>query len=289
MSLFSFGNPGGGDSEVVDPQEAWLPDHSYLIAEPSIEHWINLGNGYCMSPARLRFTKKDSPNNRALEEIAKYMGVKFRNTSQDSMGRWFIGGDNDSGLAGNWEEFMKLNLYLGKKVPSIKEAREFMKVLFEGLNGKEIYTVGGERLKTEYMQKVLFDFSKTHTVAKTRSTFLEDYFDFSKGILTLKKNCIIKEGHLLPTYKKELDNNTLKQDRAPGISLQSFLKGGSTSQGLPSNNVEEGDLYYLAPRKDGNYVSAFESGNPYGSSLVCVAVPSIRDITVGCYSFGKIK
>ena len=49
------------------------------------------------------------------------------------------------------------------------------------------------------------------------------------------------------TKAEKLDEDTLTKDRAPGISLDEWLKN-PTSQGLPKSDISDGDFYYLFPR-----------------------------------------
>ncbi|MBI5803182.1 hypothetical protein HY448_00670 [Candidatus Pacearchaeota archaeon] len=60
------------------------------------------------------------------------------------------------------------------------------------------------------------------------------------------------------TKAEKLDDDTLMEDRTPGISLDSWLNN-HTSQGLPRKNVEKGDLYFWAP--ENGSVARFYAGS----------------------------
>lgn len=68
-----------------------------------------------------------------------------------------------------------------------------------------------------------------------------------------------------------LDKNTLMEDKR--ISLEDYLEGNHTSQGLPSKKVKSGNLYYWYPRSDNNSVARFcadsDSANLYCWSPSC--------------------
>ena len=84
----------------------------------------------------------------------------------------------------------------------------------------------------------------------------------------------------LEKVTEPLNEDTLMQDRAPGISLDDWIEN-PTSQGLPRKSVKEGSLYFWHPRE--NRVARFGAGagrsdlgcdgGPMGSySVVGVAV-----------------
>lgn len=64
---------------------------------------------------------------------------------------------------------------------------------------------------------------------------------------------------------ENLDTNTLRGVRAPGISLDSWIEN-PTRQGFPRVNVEEGSTYYWPPKKNSVAILVVD---PYGSVLGC--------------------
>lgn len=74
-------------------------------------------------------------------------------------------------------------------------------------------------------------------------------------------------GRLIPKNSEILDENTLMQDRSPGISLEDWLEN-PTRQGLPTKDFKKGSLYYRCPRKEGNLVVRFDA-DCYASGIFC--------------------
>lgn len=92
-----------------------------------------------------------------------------------------------------------------------------------------------------------------------------------------------RNGLHMATHKGEekLAKNTLMEDRTPGISLDAWLsKDGkyTTSQGLPTEDILSGDLWYWFPR-DGR-VARFDADS-VRAVLYCDRGPSGRGSDLG--------
>lgn len=67
---------------------------------------------------------------------------------------------------------------------------------------------------------------------------------------------IFDENGNIQEKTEKLDENTLMENKTPGISIDSWLND-STMQGLPKKSTHKGELFYYAPRTD--FVTKFES------------------------------
>ncbi len=92
-----------------------------------------------------------------------------------------------------------------------------------------------------------------------------------------------KDGFYVLTYNKtkaeKLDEDTLMQDKTPGISLEDWLNN-PTKQGLPRKNCKKGDLYYWKP--ENGRVARFDA-NSDGALLDCDWGPSGGDSSLGVF------
>lgn len=74
------------------------------------------------------------------------------------------------------------------------------------------------------------------------------------------------------TKAEKLDEDTLMEERSPGISLDSWLEN-PTSQGLPRKDVKRGELSYYVP--ENGRVGMFVALS-LRASLICTRDPSTR-------------
>lgn len=84
---------------------------------------------------------------------------------------------------------------------------------------------------------------------------------------------------------EKLDQNTLRQNISPGISLESWIKN-PTPQGLPKQSVQSGETYWWAP--ENNTVAGFDS-YPDRVSLSARALPSWRNSDVGVRAAEQLR
>jgi len=79
------------------------------------------------------------------------------------------------------------------------------------------------------------------------------------------------------TNAEKLDEDTLMENRTPGISLEGWLEE-PTEQGLPKSDIWEGDLFYWFPTNDS--IAGFGAGSGR-AVLDCNGVPSDGDSGFG--------
>ncbi|HLA23493.1 MAG TPA: hypothetical protein VJZ93_03080 [Candidatus Nanoarchaeia archaeon] len=77
--------------------------------------------------------------------------------------------------------------------------------------------------------------------------------------------------------EEKLDEDTLMEDKTPGISLESWIEN-PTKQGFPRKNVNKGSLYFWHPRD--NSVARFDADSG-SADLYCGGNPSDRDLSFG--------
>jgi len=102
------------------------------------------------------------------------------------------------------------------------------------------------------------------------------------GALHLNAKHKLENGVLVPRSSRPLTKNTLMEDRRISLAdyVQSIGKRGSTTQGLPSKDIQEGDLYSYFPRSDNNSVAWFVADSDW-RGLNCGGGPSFRDSGIG--------
>jgi len=106
-----------------------------------------------------------------------------------------------------------------------------------------------------------------------RANWLDAYFEERKDgfyILTANKK------------KAEKLENCLMKNKTPGISLEQWISSTNiTSQGLPSPNIDDGDLGYWYPKN--NQVAGFVAASDR-AFLDCYRSPSYRDSGLGVFA-----
>jgi len=98
-----------------------------------------------------------------------------------------------------------------------------------------------------------------------RAEWLDAYFKVINGELHINYNHRTINGELKPG-KSELLEDCLMENKLPDIDLRYWLKN-ATSQGLPSENIPQGNLWYNYP---GDRRIARFSANSGGASLFCL-------------------
>ena len=110
-----------------------------------------------------------------------------------------------------------------------------------------------------------------------RANWLDAYFEKRKDgfyILTANKK------------KAEKLENCLMKNKTPGISLEQWISSTNiTSQGLPSPNIDDGDLYYWCP-ENGKVARFFADSGRAG--LNCFRDPDYRDSNLGVFGVADI-
>lgn len=167
-------------------------------------------------------------------------------------------------LGKNWYETHKELLSNGKNMPTPMEFIESLKYIKE--NNPELYK------------------EITEVRNPWRANWLDADFKIKDGRLHINYNHFLdNNGILVPKNSEVLDKNTLMNNKIPGISLDDYILKNHTSQGLPSNKVKSGDLYYWNPRSDNNSVAGFYAGSGR-AFLDCNWVPSYLDSDLGVFA-----
>ena len=114
-----------------------------------------------------------------------------------------------------------------------------------------------------------------------RAEWLDADFKVKDKKLYVNYNHVLDSNkNLIPKKSEILDENTLMQDKTPGIDLEDYLNSNHTKQGLPNKNVKSGSLYYYNPRSDNNSVAGFGAVDDW-LNLNAIRSPSLRDPNLG--------
>lgn len=153
-------------------------------------------------------------------------------------------------LRKNWFDSQNELHSKNEKMLTLPEFKEYLKFVRE--NNKEIYD----------------------EITKVKSPWRAEWLD--ADFKTQGKNLIVNyntfEDGKIVQKSAVLDKDTLMKDKTPGISLENWLED-STPQGLPSENIKLGDLFYWYPRSDNNSVAWFVAYDD-GAFLDCGRGPS---------------
>jgi hypothetical protein len=236
------------------------------IAELDTSNWVRIPKEFTegeynldVDPARLSYSS-------AVEKVGKELGINYRNTSKDSLGREFVGNNN-------WFNSLKLNISLGNKTLSADEFNDYLRLLYMGSQGKiKVYTSKGKQLDSKLCEKYLMDIVKVQS--PWRAEWIDADFKTKEKDLYVNYNHKLNDkGILIPQSKKILDKDTLMIDKTPGISLKDYILKNHTIQGFPNKKVKSGDLYYWNPRSDNNSVARFNASSGR-ADLSCGRYPS---------------
>ncbi len=235
------------------------------IADLDRSNWIVMPHEFTDGKYSLEMSPTRISNCPAVEKVGKELGINYKNTSKDSLGREFIGNNN-------WHEALKMDLALGVKAPSLEETTDYLRLLYLGSQGKiKVYDVSGKQIESKQCEKYLVDVVKAKN--PWRAEWLDADFKTKGKELHINYHVFDKNGKII--QKSEvLDKNTLMKDKTPGISLENWIEN-PTKQGLPSNKTKLGNLYYWYPRDDNNSVARF-SANTGRADLYCGRYPSFR-------------
>ena len=180
--------------------------------------------------------------------------------------------NNDQGFIGkiNHEQALSLNSNLNDMTLAPRYFADFLWLLFQGSQGK---------IKVHYANGKQADQSKLETylkeIVEVRTPYRAEWLDAIFGDNTIAYNKITNNG--LKKITEQLDNDTLMENKIPGISLESWLKN-PTIQGLPRKNIKEGDLYSWMPIN--GYVARFFAGSSR-AILDCDGVPTSSGTGLG--------
>ena len=122
-------------------------------------------------------------------------------------------------LGENWNETHKTLKFQGSRMPTPIEFVEFLR--YVKLTNPKIYD----------------------EVTQVKSPWTAEWLDAKFEKRKDKMYILTEDG----TKAEPLDEDTLMEDKCPGISLDSWLEN-PTSQGFPREDVKEGELYFWSPR-----------------------------------------
>ena len=160
-------------------------------------------------------------------------------------------GNNDQGFIGDitFEKAKKLCLGLDGFMTTPSYFVEKLKLL----NSGKAFDGAGRNLSSSKANQALNDITElrnpwraewlNHKYSQKDSGIFVTYTKFVNGKLEL--------------VTEHLDEDTLMEDKTPGISLDDWVNN-PTSQGLPRKDVKKGSLYFWKPRE--NSVAGFGAG-----------------------------
>ena len=243
------------------------------IAELDKKDWIVVPKEFTNGKYLLRVSPARLSYNSAVEKVGKELGINYKNISEDSLGRKFVG-NND------WKNSLMLVQFLGAKAPSLEQKINYFRLLYLGFQEKvKVYDVSGKEIDSKLCEKLLRDTVGANS--PWRGEWLNNDLKTSeKGLEVRAGNTFDKEGNLIDYKSEILDKNTLMKDKTPGISLEDYLEKNHTSQGFPNKEVKSGDLYYWFPKSDNNSVVRFVA-NSGGAYLNCNRNPWYRYSVIG--------
>ena len=234
------------------------------VPEKEGNKFINDSYNFSISPERISY----SP---AIEKVGNELGINYKNTSKDSLGREFVGNNN-------WSESLRMAQALGVNGPILKEKVDYLHLLYLGSQKKiKVWDVLGKQIDSKLCEKYLMD--TIETKGDWRGEWIDNDFKTNEKGLEVHYNHIFdQEGNII-NYKSEvLDKNTLMIDKQ--IDIIDFLTKNNTSQGNVHKDVKSGKFYSWFPRDDNNSVVWFivDSG---GAVLYCYGNPSDGSSSLG--------
>ena len=235
------------------------------ISDLDRSKWIVMPYEFTNGKYSLIFDPARLSNNSAVKKAGKELEINYKNSSEDSLGRKFIGKNN-------WYNSLKLNLALGNKTMSSKEFKDSLKLLYQGIQGKiKVYNNSGKQIDSKFLGNVFDDLAKVQSPCRTE--WLDVDFKIKNEELRINYNHILdSNGNLVPKNSEILDEKTLMRNRSLGINLENYINSNYTKQGLPTKNVKNGSLYYQSPKSDKNSVAMFHADNSK-ASFFCVGNP----------------
>jgi len=162
-----------------------------------------------------------------MEELAKELKLSLRNNAQGYIGN--INFEQAEDLSRGLEGFMT--------TPSLFV--EKLKLLLSG----EAYDGSGNKHDPKKLEKAFKEITEVRN--PWRAEWLGHRYSKQENQLQVTYNKFV-DGKLTKVTEP-LDEDTLMENRTPGISLESWIEN-PTSQGLPRKTVEKGSLYFWHPR-----------------------------------------
>jgi len=229
------------------------------------------GCSFEINPARLSY----SP---AVEEVGKELGLTFANTSEDSLGRKFIGGNS---RAGNWFEFGMLAQFLGTHMTNMKEELDYLHLLYLGSQNKvKVYDVSGRQVNSKLCEKFLID--SIAEQSPSRREHVDATYEVGENGLEVHSRHIFNKDRKIIGYTSEvLDEDTLMEDKQ--IDAINYITKNHTSQGYFSKKVKPGSFCFCYPRKGVLFLSVTMLGVSGRNRvfLHCNEGPFFRDPSLG--------
>ena len=169
----------------------------------------------------------------------------------------------------------KMHELLQKEDSFMPNPNDFRMLLYLLKENKARYA-DGSKIKEEE-QKIIYN-EITEVRSPWRGEYLDARFEKRKDELYLLSDHIVQSNNsLVPSAQEILHPETLMKDRAPGISLEDYIRN-LTPQGLPRNDVKKGDLYYWHPKNE--CVVGFDADSDR-SRLGCGRNPQCSNSTLG--------
>jgi len=216
------------------------------IADLDRNNWIVVPYEFTKGEYSLEMSSSRLSSNSIVREVGKkVLNLNLENTAVDTLGRQFIGQIY-------YPKLLMTILSLGCKVPNFKEEVDYLKLLYLASQEKvDVYNVSGKRVDSKLCEQYFLDI--VGLKSPSRGEWVEDRFTSKdtkdNKLRILNDYTMLNDEREMDFQNSEiLDENTLMENKTPGISLKDFLLKNHTSQGLPNKNVESGDLYYGHPQ-----------------------------------------
>ena len=171
----------------------------------------------------------------------------------------------------NWDQTHKLLQNNNQYMPNLLDSNELDRQL---LNHEARYADGS--LIPPKIQDEIFN-ERYKVRSPWRLEWLDAKFEQRENGLYLLTNHIVQPDNSLKPQTEELLEDTLMEDRTPGISLNNWIRNPN-KYGLPKSNIKQGSLYYWHPR-DGR-VAGLSAGS--GRALDCSGGPSGSGRALDC-------
>ena len=177
-----------------------------------------------------------------VREAGKKLGLKLKNTGKDLLKRNYVGEINQ-------DEARKIALLCDASLIPVELVPYFFRLLSQGANSKiKVFDGNKNELKPEYCERILSDITSISRFY--RGEWFENSFSQeSDGLHGNRKFSLDSNNNLVGGESYLLDSETLRENRLPGISLDSYFEN-PTSQGFPRKDIESGAVYHWAPQAE---------------------------------------
>jgi len=170
----------------------------------------------------------------------------------ENIGKWII--LNEQSLIStdkyyhnhNWHDMHRLLQSGNQFMPTLLESNQFDKLVYNGINEKHS--------KVHYADETLVPLDELKKIFngryEVRSSWRGEYLDArfeqrEDGLYILSNNIIQLDGSLKP-QNEEILEDTLMENRIPGINLEEWIRNPN-KHGLPKPDISSGSLYYWCP------------------------------------------